>query len=99
MKYLLFIPLAAFIFISCEKAKKDTKNTKPGWNSERVVEINPADSLVLGSSYLPVYSQIYQHEATDIYGLTITVSLRNISEKDSLYITRADYYNSAGVKD
>lgn len=66
--------------------------------SERKVAIEKVDSLVNGKSYLSVYSQIYSLTQKQKYNLTGMVSLRNISDKDTIYLLRADYYNTEGLK-
>ena len=52
--------------------------------------------FVMGKTYLPVYSQIYHQYEDRTFNLTITVSIRNISLTDTVYILKADYFNTAG---
>ena len=63
---------------------------------KRAVQLNGSDGLVRGSSYLSVYSEIYQRSERKTYNLTATVSMRNISSTDSVFILHADYYNTKG---
>ena len=42
------------------------------------------------------YSHIYHIHEHRTFDLTITVSIRNISPTDSVYILKADYYNTIG---
>ena len=65
------------------------------WN-KRKVQLTAPDSLVRGSSYLSVYSEIYQRSDQLTYNLTTTVSIRNISTTDSVFVLHADYYNTQG---
>lgn len=46
--------------------------------------------------YVPVYSDIYNFDETTRFLLTVTLSLRNTSTTDSLYISKVDYYDSRG---
>ncbi len=46
--------------------------------------------------YVPVYSDIYIFDETSKYLLAITLSLRNTSPTDSLFISYVDYYDSKG---
>ncbi|MGB3851858.1 MAG: DUF3124 domain-containing protein [Tunicatimonas sp.] len=62
----------------------------------RKVQLTAPDSLVRESSYLSVYSEIYQRSDQLTYNLTTTVSIRNISATDSVFILHADYYNTQG---
>lgn len=62
-----------------------------------MVDYNSMDSLVSGTSYLSIYSQIYSLSEHKTHDLTATVSMRNINLKDSIFISNAEYYNSEGV--
>lgn len=56
------------------------------------------DSLARQSLvYVPVYSEIYHISGERRFLLTATVSARNTSLKDTLYIRTADYYDSQGA--
>lgn len=46
--------------------------------------------------YVPVYSDIYHLDGTKRFLLTATVSIRNISLKDSSYVLNAVYNDSYG---
>ncbi len=68
------------------------------WENKKAT-ITRADSLLTkGSTYLPVYSEIYQQNKNFTFNLTTTVSIRNISSTDTVYIYRADYYNTYGER-
>lgn len=54
------------------------------------------DSLLNGSSYLSVYSQIYNETEHKTYNLTATVSIRNVNSRDTIYIDNAEYLNTRG---
>ena len=47
---------------------------------------------------MPVYSEIYQQNKSFTFSLTTTVSIRNISLKDTIYIYKADYYDTYGKR-
>ncbi len=100
MKGFLFFVLG-IIVISCDGPMKTTSEAKDlshGWENKTAVNI-PTDSLLTrGSTYLPVYSEIYQQSKNFTFNLTATVSIRNISLKDTLYIYKADYYNTYGER-
>lgn len=63
---------------------------------KRNVDLKKLDSLYTGSTYLSVYSEIYQLADHKTYNLTVTVSLRNISSTDSVYVLNSKYYNTHG---
>jgi hypothetical protein len=48
--------------------------------------------------YVPVYSNIYVISGERRQSLTATVSVRNTSEKDTMYVLNSDYYDSQGIK-
>lgn len=50
------------------------------------------------SFYVPVYSDIYVDNDNPKTLLSATLSIRNTSVSDSLYITKIDYYNTPGDK-
>ncbi|RMA57062.1 DUF3124 domain-containing protein [Ulvibacter antarcticus] len=54
------------------------------------------DSLEIGETYLSIYSQIYSHSEHRTHNLTAMVSLRNTSDSDTIYITKAKYYDTKG---
>lgn len=53
------------------------------------------DSL-LREVYVPIYSDIYNQTRDSRTLLTATLSIRNTSSKDSLFISKIDYYNTQG---
>jgi len=46
--------------------------------------------------YVPIYSDIYSETKNVKFDLTATLSIRNTSLTDSLYIGKIDYYDSDG---
>ncbi|GAA4272015.1 DUF3124 domain-containing protein [Aquimarina gracilis] len=46
--------------------------------------------------YVPIYSDIYNKTKDFRFQLTATLSIRNTSPKDSLFIKNVDYYNTDG---
>jgi len=48
--------------------------------------------------YVPIYSEIYHSSGDRRFLLTATLSVRNISMRDSLYVSGVDYYDSYGQK-
>ena len=91
---ILFIGLV-LIFVSCENSKKEIKFKTIDWE-ERTIELDFNDNYQSGSSYLSVYSEIFDHTDEIKHLLTATVSIRNTSLTDTLYILSADYYSTNG---
>ena len=65
------------------------------WSNRRVT-LPVQDSLTYGKSYLSVYSQIYSYNQHTSLDLTATVSIRNTSEKETIYLLKADYFDTTG---
>jgi hypothetical protein len=87
--------MAMSIWLGCVDTAKEPASRKIDWNS-RTVKAMPQDSLIEGSTYLAVYSEIYSITEKRTHHLTVTVSMRNISGEDSVFVQRADHYNTAG---
>jgi hypothetical protein len=49
-----------------------------------------------GQTYLSIYSQIYNRTERARHNLTALASLRNTSATDTVYLTKAVYYDSYG---
>lgn len=93
-KLLFYFPIVLLIF-SCHEDKEISSINIENWG-KRKASVSEIDSLMHGKTYLPVYSQIYQLHEHKKYDLTVTVSLRNISAKDTIYIMGAEYFNESG---
>lgn len=86
------------LFTSCHKNKVTHMPHRPlNWEN-RAVSLSEVDSLTHGKTYLPVYSHIYHIHEDRTFDLTITISIRNVSRIDSVYILSAEYFNTQGDK-
>tara|TARA_R110001606_G_scaffold399099_2_gene580692 strand:- start:179643 stop:180194 length:552 start_codon:yes stop_codon:yes gene_type:complete len=94
-RHLLLAATLSVAFFAC-KEPDPTSSVKPVNWKERFIELNESDSLVTGSTYLSVYSQIYSRSESRTHDLTATISMRNTSLTDSIYMLKADYYNTHG---
>ena len=83
------------VAVSCTEKKAVSSMHPENW-SKRMVKANLSDSLEYGKSYLSIYSQIYSKSQQKTHNLTAMVSLRNTSESDTIYILRAQYYDTHG---
>lgn len=90
--YLFFL---VFIVFSCETKKENTSLKIENW-SKRAIDIKVNDSLEYGKSYLSIYAQIYSLTEHTKHNLTSMVSMRNTSDKDTIYLLRAEYYDTHG---
>ncbi len=94
MRPVIFLTLFLLLF-SCSEEKKEITQPSVNWEGKSI-KIESTENLFTGSSYLSVYSEIYDLTDESTHLLTATVSIRNTSETDSLFLTRADYYNTKG---
>ena len=94
MKNLFWILLFMLPLLSCED-KVEKLKTSTNWE-KRAVNGSPKDSLLKGASYLSVYSQIYSQTEHRTHDLTATISIRNINEKDTIFINKAEYFDASG---
>lgn len=93
MKYLYI--LLILILFSCTQNKEISSINPENW-AKRTANISAKDSLEYGKSYLSIYSQIYSMSEHKTHNLTAMASLRNTSDVDSVYITKAIYYDTHG---
>ena len=62
---------------------------------DRRVNASTVDSLIR-QVYVPIYSDIYNQTRDTRTMLTATLSIRNTSMRDSLFVSTIDYYNTQG---
>ena len=95
MKNIIYSFLLILFFTTCNWENGISSLDPVNWE-KRKITISNLDSMIVGKTYLPVYSQIYQLHENKTYDLTVTVSLRNISSYDSIFILNADFHNPKG---
>lgn len=87
------------IFVACEEKKEISSYHPNHWEDHyadaEVLKLN-RDSLQNGKTYLSIYSHIYSFSQEKSQNLTAMVSLRNVSDTDTIYISTAKYYNTKG---
>ena len=93
VKYLNIIIVV--LLFSCNEKKEISSIHPENW-SIRAINLKSKDSLEFGKSYLSVYSQIYSMTEHRTLNLTSMMSMRNTSELDTIYLLRAEYYDTHG---
>ncbi len=94
MRYIVFC--AAIFLFGCSQQQEPVSINPEKWSKKRIT-ISEKDSLEYGKSYLSVYSQIYSFTQNQKYNLTGMISLRNTSDLDTIYLLRAEYYDTHGT--
>lgn len=94
MKNIISSIAIIFLLSSCQETTERIQ--KSAVIESRKTEITDFSALEQGKSYLPVYSHIYHRYEKQTFDLTITISMRNISATDTVYILKADYFNTEG---
>lgn len=94
LKYISLI--VAFLSFSCIEEKESSSINPENW-SKRTIDISSKEALEYGKSYLSIYSQIYSITEHRKHNLTSMVSMRNTSETDTIYLLRAEYYDTHGT--
>jgi len=95
MKQILYSLFIFFVVVSCSQSKVPETKHHSSYHFEKV------DKSVFEKTemvYIPIYSDIYYLDSKHTFSLTATLSIRNTSFKDSIYVFTIDYYNSAGEK-
>lgn len=83
--------------ISCKQPKQtgQPEEVLDEHTLDRRVNEAAVDSL-MREIYVPIYSDIYNQTRDSRTLLTATLSIRNTSIRDSLFISKIDYYNTEG---
>jgi len=88
--------LTLFCFQSCELPKKPKEQTKDPVLDKYNSTTNSSDLLYRDTVYIPIYSDIYSETKDVKFNLTATLSIRNTSLVDTIYIDDIDYYDTEG---
>ena len=93
----LLLIMIAVVFTSCkDNSEQEEKNVhKVDW-SENTPSNQNFKSYPSKYTYLPIYSEVYALSDEETRNVTATVSIHNMNLKDTLYVQKADYYNSEG---
>lgn len=95
MKHVFLIAIISLSLFSC-KEKQEISSINPVNWEKRFAKITENTSIS-GTTHLSVYSQVYSYTEHKKHGLTVTVSLRNTDRQDTVFIKKADFYNTHGT--
>jgi len=96
MKHILSLLVVGLILYSCGQKKVVSSVNPENWE-KRSINYSLSDSLESGTTYLSVYSQIYSMTEHRTHNLTATISMRNTNRFDTIFIQKAEYYNTKGA--
>ncbi len=100
MKNLIFVSLLSFCILSACVDIKPNENIEGEDRLESLEISQDIDVKNLAYQdivYVPIYSDIYFDESSEKCLLSATLSIRNTSFQDSLFVSKIDYYNTAGL--
>jgi hypothetical protein len=95
MKPILYSMFILLVVVSCSQSKVPETKHHSNYHFETVDKSAFEKTEMV---YIPIYSDIYYVDSKHTFSLTATLSIRNTSFKDSIYVFTIDYYNSAGEK-
>ncbi|RMB64144.1 DUF3124 domain-containing protein [Dokdonia sinensis] len=96
MKNLLLLCLG-FALFSCidDNPNKEIDSVITNREIERSAPIRTIEDS-LHKVYVPIYSSIYNGSKNEKVLLTATLSIRNTSERDSIFLSRVAYFDTEG---
>ncbi|MEZ4772555.1 MAG: DUF3124 domain-containing protein [Bacteroidia bacterium] len=95
MKIIQNLLILTLLIQSCKENSAISSVNPVNWD-KRTIQSGLPDSLVYGTSYLSVYSQIYSYSEHRTHNLTVTVSMRNVNKADTVYLRKAEYFDTKG---
>lgn len=100
MRHYLFVSaLLLFSLLTSCKENNAIEEIPETFSDHNLMQKEPVIKELenLQKVYIPIYSEIYQRSRDDKTLLTATLSIRNTSETDSLFLGRVDYFNTTGA--
>lgn len=97
-KYIAYFLMISILAITaCEQLVQPIEGDSTGGNvGLEEVYVESAALSIRDTVYVPIYSDIYSETKDIRFNLTATLSVRNTSLSDTIYIEDIDYYNSNG---
>ena len=94
----LWIALIPFLFINLAGCRQKESNEKVHFPSSKYVEskVNFRTLKIKKQAYVPIYSHIYHVSGAKKLLLAATLSIRNTSSTDSIFVENVKYFDSEG---
>lgn len=96
MKYMFIVSCIFCIGCAEKNGNIEDIRTPVEKNASNTREIDIFDFPLQEEVYVPIYSEIYTKNKSFAYHLTATLSIRNTSKRDSIFIRNVDYYSTDG---
>lgn len=102
MKHIAYCLVLGLFALSCAEYREARAPAPPAlkqtldW-SERKADLSSRPGLTRRSTYLSVYPYIFHFSEEQTLNLTVTVSLRNTSSSDSVFVLDASYFSIGGA--
>ena len=85
-------------FLACDQKNQGTDQLPmSAWNVGDFIS-EEKENLQVKAYYLPLYTSIYSQSEHRRNALTSTVSIRNVMQSQSIFLHRADLFNTEGEK-
>lgn len=96
MKTTILALFALLLFAACEKQSQNLNKAGKDLLKSHEVYIEKPNLAYEDTVYVSIYSDIYSETKDVRFLLTATLSIRNTSLTDSIYINDIDYYDTNG---
>lgn len=95
----IFVLVVSMFMVSCQRNNPNLNDRGQDELSARKIDtpIQQSEVEFDGTYYVPIYSDIYVGDNIPKELLAATLSLRNTSFTDTLFISTIDYYNTDGA--
>ncbi|MEM8528325.1 MAG: DUF3124 domain-containing protein [Bacteroidota bacterium] len=97
MKNTFFFLLSFLILQSCIDRDPNLDRDGKSVFEENQIFLDAVDLKLRDTVYIPIYSDIYSESKDQRFYLTATLSIRNTSLTDSIFIGDIDYYDTEGA--
>lgn len=96
-KSVLLLLLPICFFQACVELDPNLDRDGNSVFDENQIFVESVDLQLRDTVYIPIYSDIYSESKHQRFYLTATLSIRNTSLTDSIYIEDIDYYDTDGA--
>ncbi|MEO9532088.1 MAG: DUF3124 domain-containing protein [Crocinitomicaceae bacterium] len=95
-----FLFIFTIILVACGTSNEDKESDpeKIDWKARELSYTLTDSNLVSGKSYLSIYSQVYSQTEHNTRDLTVTVSIRNPNDTDTLFLNSVKSYDTEGLE-